>query len=115
MLVIVTTSTYQSKNHYFNIVITSVEQHVNDITVEPMLWVRQDPKEIVQYKEAVTFTVERGRNRTVSWSMRPKNNEYIPGSLRFGNEQVAAGLELKYKDRLKKIGNEAYTMWKIGQ
>ena len=60
------------------------------------------------------FSMYSEDGRVVSWYQRMPSNEFLIAQFRIagGRERAVA---LKYKDRLKKVANEAYVMWKMSQ
>lgn len=62
----------------------------------------------------VRFTMYSDDGRVVQWYQGTTTGEFIMNHFRIGGSYERA-IALKYKDRLKAVGNEAYVMWKMSQ
>lgn len=60
------------------------------------------------------FSMYSEDGRVVQWYQRTTTGEFIMNHFRIGGSNERA-IALKYKDRLKAVGNEAYVMWKMSQ
>ena len=112
MIVAVPYNSRQRKLYYINSILVDVESDYNHVMFTPIqdVYGRLEP-------DIFMFTVTRGKNRTVSWIMCPKNHEYIMGSLKVHGspmmEKSELWLEAKVKNRLKEVGTQAYIYWKM--
>jgi hypothetical protein len=64
--------------------------------------------------DIVRFTIENDSLRSVVWYQHVDRNEFLLNYFEIGGVRERA-VALRYKDRLKAIGNEAYVMWKMSQ
>jgi hypothetical protein len=64
--------------------------------------------------DIVRFRIQDEDTRSVVWYQRLDTNEFLLNYFEIGGVRERA-VALRYKDRLKAIGNESYVMWKMTQ
>jgi hypothetical protein len=64
--------------------------------------------------DIVRFRIQDEDTRSVVWYQRVDTNEFLIKYFEIGGVHERA-VALRYKDRLKAIGNESYVMWKMTQ